>query len=428
MQGAQRLAVALAPVAAIVVAATCFVLAVSPSTSDVLSEAVDVVLAIPAIVLGLVVARRRPSNVVGALLVAMGLGPCVVGLLDSIARVAARRPDAIPGGHLLTALDTGVWVLWYLPVALLALFFADGRLLTPRWRVVAIGLPVVAIADGLVEAADAADGRDLIEFALLLPLLALLVATAVALVRRYRRADDVQRAQLTWIALAGMFLPITLLLCWASYLLLGTVDLVLIGLVATYLAIPAATTIAMLRHRLYDPGKALSTTVAYTAVTIGLVGVYAGVSAVSGVLAGRGSVVIAAVVTASCVIALTPARGRVQRMVDRRLYPLRSAALTALDELLQTRHLFRPLWIMRFRYGSGTWRSACCGGPVQAPANCCANSRARARYWSSWCGCGSNSPRRCATRKSAGAACNTSATRNGVGSNATCTTAPSSDW
>jgi signal transduction histidine kinase len=331
--------VALALFAGAVVVATGAILAMSPTASDAGYLGVVVVLALPAVALGLIVARRRPGNVVGPLLVGMGLAPCLVGLLDIATTVSARRPGVVPGAHVLSTLDGGAWTLWYLPVALLALYFPDGALLSPRWRVVAIGLPLLVVAFELPPAVnDTGPGPDPITLVLLLALLGALVAAVTALVHRYRRADAVRQAQLTWFALGGMFLPATLLLCWTSYLLLGTVDLVMVGLVATYLAIPAATTIAMLRHRLYDPGRALSTTVAYTVVTAVLLGVFAGVSALSGVLVGRDSVVAAAIVTALCLLALAPARSRVQRIVDRRLYPVRRAALSALDDLLHEVH------------------------------------------------------------------------------------------
>ncbi len=321
------------------VMAAAAVLARSPDAADIASATVDVVIALPAVVLGLVVARRRPNQMVGALLVGMGLAPCVVVLLDAVARTSARVPDVVPGAGLLAALDNGVWMLWYLPVALLALYFPDGSLSSRRWRLVAIGLPVVAVAFEIREAIDTRDDPDAFVLALLAAFLGLLVAAATALVRRYRQADAVRGAQLAWIALAMMFLPITLLLCWSSYLFLGRADLVLIGLVLTYLAIPAATTIAMLRHGLYDSRRALSTTVAYTVVTAGLLGVFAATSALSGVLAGRDSVVAAAIVTAASVLALAPVRQRVQRVVDRRLYPARRAALAALDVLRQQVHI-----------------------------------------------------------------------------------------
>ncbi|WP_370937072.1 histidine kinase [Amycolatopsis sp. cg13] len=337
-QGAQRLAVVLALAAGVVTVATGVVLAVSPAGSDIAHFAVCVGLAVPAMVLGLVVARRRPVNVVGPLLVMMGLAPCVVGLLDIATTVAARRPGVLPGASVIAALDWGVWPLWYLPVALLTLYFPDGSLPSRRWRVVVVGMPVLIIALALPQTAGDDGLPNMFAIVLLAAFLSMLVATATALVRRYRRADGVRRAQLTWFVLGGMFLPATLLLCWASYLLLGRADMVLFGLAAFYLAIPAATAIAMLRHRLYDPGRALSATVAYTVVTAGLIGVFAAVSALSGVLAGRDSAVVAAVVTAICVIALAPARDRVQHVVDRRLYPIRGATLTALDALLQKVH------------------------------------------------------------------------------------------
>jgi signal transduction histidine kinase len=327
----------LALAAGVVAVATGVVLARSPDAVDIAWAAVAVGLGLPAVTLGLVVARRRPNNVVGALLVAMGLAPCVVGLLDTVTTASARVPEVVPGAGVLAALDNGVWMLWYLPVALLALYFPDGSLPSRRWRLVAIGLPVVAVAIELREAVDTRD--DAFVLTLLVVFLGLLVAAAVSLVRRYRRADAVRGTQLAWIALAMMFLPITLLLCWASYLFLGRVDLVVIGLVLTYLAIPAATTIAMLRHGLYDSRRALSTTVAYTVVTAGLLGVFAAASALSGVLAGRDSAVVAAFVTAVCVLALAPARQRVQRMVDRRLYPVRRAALAAVDGLRHRVHI-----------------------------------------------------------------------------------------
>ena len=101
-------------------------------------------------------------------------------------------------------------------------------------------------------------------FALLPVFLALLVASAVSMRVRYRRAADaVVRAQLKWFAVAGMLLPFTLLLCWAGWIFTGGPDLVIIGLVAFHLAVPVATAIAILRHDLYDVDRALSGAVTY---------------------------------------------------------------------------------------------------------------------------------------------------------------------
>jgi hypothetical protein len=247
-------------------------------------------------------------------------------------------------------------MLLYVPPALLMLCFPDGRLPGPRWRWVAGGLLVVPVCFDLLAAADPSPLAPpfenvphvfgtppepyrtllrLIEFALLPALLGLLVASAAALVVRYRRAtDDVRRAQLKWFALGAAFLPATLLLCWASYLLVKRADLVLVGLAVTFLAIPTATAIAVLRHDLYDVDRAISAAVTYGLVTTGLLGCYTLASFVVGLAAGRASPVGAAAATAACAAALAPLRRRLQRWVDRRLYPARRAALAALEDLL----------------------------------------------------------------------------------------------
>lgn len=165
-------------------------------------------------------------------------------------------------------------------------------------------------------------------------LMALLVASVVAMVVRYRRAGGaVSRAQLRWFALGATLLPLTLLLCWLSYLVLGTADLVIIGLGLTAVAIPAATTIALLRHDLYDVDRAFSSTVTYGLVSALLLAVFTAAEAVGGVLFGRGSAVAAAAATALCALALSPLRARLTAQVDRRLYPLRESVRVGLVQL-----------------------------------------------------------------------------------------------
>jgi signal transduction histidine kinase len=320
------LAFAIALLTAGVIAIGCVLLVFWPSPADIARFATTAVIGLPSTVLGLVVARRRPDNVVGALLAGVGLAPAVNGVVDELLIIGQRWSVA----DLVNRFGEGAWMLWYLPVALLALYFPDGTLLPgKRWRVAAIGLPVLVVVFDLVVAADIL----WLVFPLLPVFLGLLVAGAVSLRRRYRSAGEVRKAQVKWFALAGMFLPATLLLCWTSYLLLGAPDLVLVGLLLTYLAIPAATTIAMLRHDLYDVDRALSGAVAYTMATAALLAVFTAVSFVSGLVIGRDSVAVAAATTAVCAIALAPLRSRLQRRVDRRLYPARQAALAALDNL-----------------------------------------------------------------------------------------------
>jgi hypothetical protein len=253
------------------------------------------------------------------------------------------------------AFSPGTWMALYVPAALLMLYFPDGRLLGPRWRWVAIGLVAVPLAFTAGAAGDPAaypapftdvphpytlSGWAMFPVLALLPaFLGLLVASVGAMIVRYRRATDpVRQAQVKWFALGALFLPATLLLCWASYLFTDNPDLVLLGLAATYVALPAATAIALLRHDLYDVDKAMSAAATYGLVTAVLLAFYTVAAFLVGLGAGRTSPVAAAAATAVCAAVLAPLRVRLQRRVDRRLYPARRAALAAIEVLGDRTH------------------------------------------------------------------------------------------
>lgn len=325
--------------------------------------AVAAALGLPSVVLGVVVAARRPDNVVGLLLVLIGAVAAWAEVGD-LYPLAVQRHPGLPVWQFYVSLTPGNWMLLYVPSALLMLVFPDGRLPGRRWRWVAGGLLTVPALFLLLAAFDPTPYPPpfqdlphvvtapepyrsglLLAGATLLPVfLGLLLAAAASVMIRFRRATaDVPRAQLKWFALAAGFLPGTLLLCWASYLLLDGPDLVLVGLAATYLAIPTATAIAVLRHDLYDIDRAISTAVTYALVTTMLLGFYTVALFIIGLGLGAGgaSPVAAAAATAACATALAPLRIRLQRRVDRRLYPTRQAALAAIEELRSGTHAGR---------------------------------------------------------------------------------------
>ncbi|GAA0798124.1 sensor histidine kinase [Spirilliplanes yamanashiensis] len=307
------------------------------------------VLGAASVALGLLVAHRRPRNAVGPLLVLVGLVPIWLTGSDLYEAAAANSPALRPVLEPVLALHDGDWMWLYVPPALLALHFPDGRLPGPRWRWVAAGLIAVPAAFTLLVAGDpAAEGPRLYTLpgwalwpalALLPVLLGLLVATAASMVQRYRRADDpVRRAQVRWFALGALFVPATLLTCWLSYLLLSGPDLVLAGLAATYLAVPAATAVAVLRHDLYDVDRALSGAIRYGILSAALLAFWTAATVVGGLALGRQSVPAAVAATTACALALAPLRTRLRRWVDRRFYPRREAALSAIDELRRRTH------------------------------------------------------------------------------------------
>lgn len=318
----------------------------------VLDTAVAVAVLLPSVVLGLILAVRRPRNRVAPLLCLVGALPLLAGVLgDLVVAVAAAHPGALPVPDVYVALSQGSWMLLYLSPALLMLVFPEGRLLGPRWRWVAAAVLVVPAAFMVLAAmtpeAYPAPFQDVphvlgvashplvvLTYALLPIFMGLLIAGAAAMILRYRRATDpVARAQVRWFALGAILLPVTLLLCWLSYLVFRTPDLVVYGFAATFLAIPVATTIALLRHDLYDVDRAFSAAVAYGLVSTVLLSVFTTAEIIGGLLLGGGSAVPAAVATALSALALAPLRTRLRRRVDRRLYPLRQAVHTGLAQL-----------------------------------------------------------------------------------------------
>jgi signal transduction histidine kinase len=358
MQVSRHLANGTAGLAAALAAGAGIFTVIAGDAGDAAYLVAAVLLGATSVTLGLAVAARRPDNPVGALLAWVGVLPIWMAYGDMQTAAYAVRPDLVPVSATRYALSLGSWMFLYVPPALLALVFPDGRLPGRRWRPVAAGLIAVPVLFTVLVAVDPAPYpapyRDLPHVfdagplnpvllgagLVLLPvLMGLLVATAVSMVVRYRRAaDPVRRAQVKWFALGALFLPGALLLCWASYLFLDSSDLVVVGLGATYLALPVAAAIAVLRHDLYDVDRAFSTAVTYGIVTTALLAFYTVATFLAGVALGRTSVVAAAAATAVCAVALAPLRSRLQRWVDGRFYPQRQAALAAIEELRARTH------------------------------------------------------------------------------------------
>ncbi len=273
------------------------------------------------LVLGCLVASRAPGLAVGPLLAATGAG-AVLGYLPNP-----------PGGPL-----AGLWVLLYLPLGLLLLGAPTGRPRTRAgWGLWWGGIAVAALFIGVNVAQSvwpaASDALDLPGFALLPCFLVFLLAAMLTPVLRFRHADAHERLQLRWIFVAGASLPLTLLLCWISYLILGGAELVVVGLFVTQLVIPAAVAITALRPSWFDIDR-----VALATVTVGALSVVVlTLLSIAGVIAGLAllpwSPPVALIAAVLLALSAAPLYRLVQRWLERRLYPARARALAVLSAL-----------------------------------------------------------------------------------------------
>ena len=301
--------------------------------------------------LSLLVTRRRDGAVVGVLLGLLGLAVAHVVAKEVWLQWLPGTDDPQAQAWLVAVTAENAW--WILGVfGLLLLYFPDGRLPSRRWVWVPPALVVSVAAVQAYGAFEDAPFRAPVEdldrpfgdppllvevlgglFFLMLPLF---VACAVSLVLRFRRADPMQRQQIKWLALTGLGLPLYPLLCLVEILVWGQSFWFSAAVgIASLVGTPVAAAIAVLRHDLYDVDKALALAVTWGLLTTLLLATYAAVSSVTGLALGRESEAGVALGTAAAAVVLLPALRAVRRLVDARMYPLRRAALAAVDHLHQ---------------------------------------------------------------------------------------------
>jgi hypothetical protein len=292
---------------------------------------------------GAIIASRRPRNVLGWILCAVGLTSGVAGFAQDYASYAlVHRHDWLAGGLVLGWLGSWPWYIAFgLILTFLLLLFPDGRLPSRRWRplawAAAVDLTVLTVwaafaprplegppgmpanpwaiewAAGLFRVLDDIAG---------LTLVALAALSAASLVLRFRRSRGTQRQQLKWFTYAA-------LVTVGSWILLGATRLDerlsgpvwLLTMLSPWL-IPAAIGIAILRYRLYDIDRLINRTLVFGLLSALLAAVYAGAVLVLGQLfgglGGEPPSWVVAGATLAVAALFQPARLRIQQVVDRR--------------------------------------------------------------------------------------------------------------
>ncbi len=290
---------------------------------------------------GAILVNRLPGNVIGWWLalggLCFGVGNGAAGLADYGLIV---HPGSLPGAIWFLWLSQWLWAPAFGAVFGLALVYPSGRLLSARWRPVAVAAVLLITlfsfggafgpwTDGqlpgqnplqIAGAAPDALGLLLGPLSVLVPLL-----TIASLVIRYRRATGIERAQLKWFAfVVGISAPalvVGLFLYGNDGVELIVSNVALLIAYTGFALLPVAIGIAVLRYRLYEIDRLISRTISYgvlTAIVGGLfIGFILALQALlapvtqSNELAVAGSTLLAAAL-------FQPIRRRVQRLVDRR--------------------------------------------------------------------------------------------------------------
>jgi hypothetical protein len=293
------------------------------------------------------IVSRQPRNPIGWLLTVV-VGAFLVGapLESYVAGLASPSPTPTVPVLLAVWFSNWGWSLLIFSLLLILLLFPTGRPPTPRWRWVGVAtiawatlfVLMVTLSQQLTTPELAFDnpigvlGEGTVEVlsgAWIVGLLALLAACAVALVVRYRRANDTEREQMKWLLYACavfvvVFVGGTVSEVAGSNSLGGYIWGILFGL--SLMMLPAAIGIAVLRYRLYEIDVVINRTLVYGPLTAMLVVVYFGVvvgmQAVFRVLTEQEQQTQLAVVVSTLAIAalFVPLRRRIQSFIDRRFY------------------------------------------------------------------------------------------------------------
>jgi hypothetical protein len=160
-----------------------------------------------------------------------------------------------------------------------------------------------------------------------------MVASAISLIVRMRRAGRVERQQIKWLAYGGALVVGAVFV--SSVIAIWSEDLGISLIIISLLGVPVFTGIAIVRHRLYDIDLIINRTLVYGSLTAMLVALYLGgvvelqrlLSPVVGDSNG-----LATVASTLAIAALfNPLRRRVQAFVDRRFYRRKYDAAKTLE-------------------------------------------------------------------------------------------------
>jgi signal transduction histidine kinase len=304
--------------------------------------------------MGALIVSRYPRQPLGWLL-------CVASLISVTLAAEAYGVWVLDGGGPGSPYGAHVsgWVAsllsWpaFTAVIMIFLIAPDGHLLSPRWRwaarVAVAGLGLHTLGTLTIRPGEFVYGEEAGHRSVSGPLIttgtllvaAGLIASAVSLVLRLRRARDDVRRQLLWIASSSAFLAFGLVFVLVvSRIQGGELDtdrptwLAALPVFVAYLAFPLCVAVAVLRHRLLEidliVNRALVLALATALVAVGYVLVVVVVGLAVG--GGAGGFWPSLLATALVAMAFQPLRRRVVRVADRLAFGEAAAPYEALAD------------------------------------------------------------------------------------------------
>ena len=343
---------------------------------------------IPYASVGALLAIRRPRTSIGWILLAIGWFFAILPTpIDATAQQFADMSVSWPLGLFAVVRSASVPAPFLL-LAMLAVVFPSGRLPSGRWgTAVRVGLviglllvlataitPTIGVNLGGSQTMwvrnPAAVLPDLPLWQVVdpgttsIPVMVIALGAVISLAVRYRRAHDVERQQLRWLAAALVFVAVAAISGFViGYLVPGSTDsgLAWIPAVVALPCVPIAIGIAVLRYRLYEIDTIINRAVVYGSVTAVLLAAFGianiGLQRLLVSLTGQRSELLTGALGIGVAVTYGPMRRRVRPLVDRVLPGRALLTLLFTDIVGSTKHIVE-LGDERWRMLLGRYRAA----------------------------------------------------------------------
>ncbi|HZF58872.1 MAG TPA: hypothetical protein VEZ19_10395, partial [Rubrobacter sp.] len=185
-------------------------------------QALSLVGAIGAPILGGLIASRRPENPYGWLWLSLGLISAIVTLAEPYAAYAlVAEPGSLPAPRMVNMVLGLGWAVLITLLPFVLLLFPTGQLPSRRWRflkwiVLAAGATTLTLGlfsrdsgQGPIENPLAVGGAvgeaiSVLVLGAIMIILSSVIPSAFSLMFRYHRAGGVERQQLKWVALVAV--------------------------------------------------------------------------------------------------------------------------------------------------------------------------------------------------------------------------------